>query len=85
MESNDRAILHREYYSKLVTKEIKLFVSRTFGITRLVECKCPHFSDIPLKQWDALAGYLPYRQSLAERVCILKEAAKQLVEEYQGV
>ena len=73
---------HREHYS---TKEIKLLVSRNFGVTRLLGCKCPHLNDIPLKQWDNLAGYLSLSQSLAVRVCILKEAARQIIEEYEEV
>ena len=76
---------HRAHYSKLVTKEIKLLVIRNLEVACLLGCKCEHFNDIPLKHWDNLAGYLSLRQSLAVRVCILKEAARQIVEEQDGV
>ena len=73
---------HRAKYAKLVTPGLKVAVSRMFGTTRLVECDW-HFNDIPLAKWDSLAWIIPFGM-LCERVCTLKEAARQVVEDYEN-
>lgn len=86
---------HQQYYGQFVTNEIKDLVKTTFGIKKLVKAysKDPIFNNIPMKRWDAL-GYLEHYldrtliiatgqgYSNAGAVCVLKEAARQLVEEY---
>jgi hypothetical protein len=73
---------HREHYAKKVTPCTKMQVSRLIGSTRIVKSTCPHFSDIPLSVWDQAARFLDQKGSLATQVCVLKEAAKQIREEY---
>lgn len=87
---------HRQYYGQFVTPAIKQKVLERFGRIRLSSSKEAHFNDIPLHQWDDLAGCriskgyqvvgIPTPRtledgSLATAVCILKEAAKQIIEE----
>lgn len=83
--------LHQKYYGQLVTEGIKRTVKKEFGMERLLASTDPHLNDIPLKRWDDL--YLPNIPSmkplgdyltLAGKVCIAKEAARQLIEEAQG-
>lgn len=87
----DGECTHEEYYGQFVTREIRQLVSRTFTVPRLVASPDPHFNDITLRRWDALAGSLgkPTEAALRDRgdwlslagaVCILKEAARQVVE-----
>jgi hypothetical protein len=73
---------HREHYAKLVTPCTKLQVSRLIGSTRIIESSCPVFSDIPISLWDKAAKFTCYSGSLASQVCTLKEAARQIREEY---
>lgn len=86
---------HQQYYGQFVTNEIKDLVKNKFGIEKLVNAYDvdPNFNNIPLRHWDSL-GYLERhldrnliketRQgySNAGATCVLKEAARQLVEEY---
>lgn len=87
---------HREYYAQFVIKEIKEDVINSFGIKKLQKAfsEDQYFNTIPLQQWDMLVRYMfgayPTVSSkirkcgdfptLAGGVCILKEAARQLVE-----
>lgn len=84
---------HSEYYGQYVTPEIKQRVSRTFGKNQLVTAYSTDkwFNNISLRKWDTLAlqTYLapPVEDefwTLATRVCVLKEAARQIVEEAQN-
>jgi hypothetical protein len=80
---------HRAYYSQFVNPSIKETVKNTVGIDALLKSNDPHLNDIPLKIWDnmmtsgvndkmlKLGDYL----TLAGKVCVLKEAARQLIEE----
>jgi hypothetical protein len=77
---------HSEYYGQFVTKGIKALVLRTIGEKKLIESKKEYFNDIPLHIWDGLAiqrnlFVIDKAYSLAGAVCILKEAARQIVEE----
>lgn len=83
--------LHQKYYGQLVTEGIKRVVKTAIGMERLLASTDPHLNDIPLKKWDDL--YLPNIPSmkplgdyltLAGKVCIAKEATRQLIEEAQG-
>lgn len=80
---------HRFYYSQFVTPEIKGVVKCTIGLKKLLKSTDPHLNDIPIKLWDNM--YLPNVNAkmkelgdyltLAGKVCILKEAARQIIEE----
>ena len=79
---------HREYYSQLVTPEIRAGVwGALYG--RIVASKDPSFNDIALSQWDHLGMFLVPREPFknfgdfytkAGAVCVLKEAAQQIRE-----
>ncbi len=87
---------HRKYYGQFVDTYLKDTVARNFGIKRLVWAYKldGHFNRIPLYEWDGyysaftILGGLPKRLkeagdqwSLSSCVCIVKEAATQVVEE----
>jgi hypothetical protein len=91
-EYMNKACTHREYHGQFVTPRIKSYVLRKFGIDRLTQSTDPHLNDIPLREW----GILNFRAdlfkkadlkaagehySIAFEVCVLKEAARQLIEE----
>lgn len=85
---------HRRYYAQLVKPYLLKAVEAAFG-DRLLRSTNPHFSDtVPLAEWDHLTNIFysafEYRRILQElgdsdtlstRVCVLKEAARQLVEQ----
>jgi hypothetical protein len=88
----DSAAQHRKYYAQFVTPEVKALVQRSIGVTALCASKDPHLNDILLGRWDALVTRLPHivvaklkecgdYLTLGNGVCILKEAARQLIEE----
>lgn len=92
----DNECSHRGYYSQFVTPYIKTLVFQTIGIESLLNSKDEHLNDIPLKKWDTLSGSRCNVLSIAEYpndnkkyyclstgVCILKEAAKQIIEEHR--
>ena len=83
---------HREYWAQFVTDSIVRTIANAFGDS-LINSKDPHFNDIPLERWDRLANF--YKEhiarvnkalgnghvySLSDGVCMLKEAARQIVE-----
>lgn len=94
-ESRDHmARLHRAYYSQFVTDEIKNLVIRYITRPKIEQSIDRYFNDIPLSLWDALVPKLPrsVEDQLREHgdylttaggVCILKEAARHLLEESQ--
>jgi hypothetical protein len=69
-------------------------VRRCIGVETLLASTDPHLNDIPLHRWDVMTGSL-FRQSgmraqmrdvgeirsLSTGVCILKEAARQSIEQ----
>ena len=88
---------HREYYGQFVTDQIKALVLRSFGLSTLLKSvnRDGCFNDIPLKRWDAMVHNLPASVvtqlvacgdwlSLANGVCILKEAARQIREAHES-
>lgn len=85
--SND---LHRAYYAQMVTDQHKRSIIQLFGLDRLLTCTDPHLNDIPLRCWDNLANSIKVsnlkqygeNNSLSSKVCILKEAAKQIIEKH---
>lgn len=80
---------HRQYYGQFVNADTISLVARAFGNDRLLASKDEHFNDIPLALWDALVPHAPgsakFKEAgdfytLAGGVCMLKEAARQIVE-----
>lgn len=78
---------HQKYYGQFVTKSILSTVSIRIGKQRILDSKDPHFNDIPLKEWDALPATKSMVDKMAEckdfltlsgKVCIYKEAARQI-------
>lgn len=90
---------HREYYAQFVNEYVKHIVYCGIGADRLIKSTDPHFNDIYLSTWDKLCPYIKgmvarknvevaaYKKpacSLSDCVCVLKEAARQIVEEETG-
>lgn len=90
---------HREYYSQFVDKNVKSLVLSMFNVNQLVNhfnSEIGKQGYIDLKQWDKLAGGYDTKLkinmlikavdyvSLAAAICILKEAAKQIVESHNN-
>lgn len=87
------ACSHRDYYAQFVTEYILRMVRDVIGMDTLKASRDEHFNDIQLHRWDhlseALKGSLAIANeygdgkkyySLGNGVCILKEAARQLLE-----
>ncbi len=87
-------VSHADYYSQFVTPEIKQLVIDRIGLERLSRSTDEHLNDITLRIWDSMALRFPgepYRthtnlqangdNSLATAVCILKQAARQIIRE----
>jgi len=80
---------HREYYAQFIDKGMKELVVRTFG-DKLQNSQDEHFNDINLDSWDALLPFTTRKAramkdagdwlTMAGSVCMLKEAARQVVE-----
>ncbi|WP_321932617.1 hypothetical protein [Burkholderia cenocepacia] len=92
-DSAARAAIHREYYAQWVGPWLINEVSNWIGADRIKSSTHPHFSDIPLAEWDRLDGIIrPYGArrnkeingesvwSLSDTVCVAKEAAQQIRE-----
>lgn len=85
----DGKCTHREYYAQFVNSQQKSAILSRIGKDRLEKSTCEHFNDIPLKEWDSI--YCPISSSKmkecgdyitnAGRICIIKEAATQILEE----
>jgi hypothetical protein len=82
---------HQEYYSQFVTDGIKRLVTQNFDIKTLQKQfeKDEYFNGMELRLWDKLTHLFQCNKvmcehgdyaTLAGRVCILKEAARQIVE-----
>jgi len=85
----DGKISHREYYGQFVTDSIKKTVLQFIGRKKIVLSQDDSFNDIPLARWDDLptlapSGLLMHEAgdylTLAGKVCIYKEAARQIKE-----
>jgi len=91
LDAEDQRKAHRQYYGQFVTEQHKsLVLNRIADIQKLKASKDSSFNDIPLVLWDRIAaqsicpsermrsvGDFP---TLSGGVCILKEAARQLIE-----
>ena len=82
-------IAHRKYFGQFVTPGTIARVVSSIGADRIKASKCIHFNDIPLAEWDRLAPHLPGSggfskagdyYTLANGVCLAKEAARQWLE-----
>jgi hypothetical protein len=86
---------HRRYHGQFVTMPVYLMVKRRFTVEQLVRCPDQrHFNTIPMHEWEMLVPAVKLmvpRQlikatnegwSNATSVCILKEAARQIVENH---
>lgn len=90
-EYMDRKCSHREYYAQFVDESVRKLVASTIGIERIRKSKDEHLNDIPLKNWDTVAFNIhkgvyekmklagDFRSNAGD-TCILKEAARQIVE-----
>lgn len=85
----DGAAAHRRYFGQFVTNGTKARVLQFIGLDRLMQSTDPHLNDIPLTLWDQLTPALPGSASfakagdyytLANGVCLAKEAARQIIE-----
>lgn len=86
----DHDCTHREYHGQFVTEGIKQTVLSRIGAKTLKKSIDEHLNDIPLKKWDCLPlfNHSTHEQfkavgdyvTLATRVCVYKEAAKQIIE-----
>lgn len=89
-----KSAMHRAYYSQFVTPAIKARVLMYIKRAELLESKDVHFNDIALSRWDAIVkSRLPVGEmmkqcgdylTLGGGVCIVKEAARQIVEDEKG-
>lgn len=80
---------HRRYFGQFVTPGTKARVLQFIGLDRLLASKDPHLNDIPRLLWDQLTPALPGsggfskagdHYTLANGVCLAKEAARQIIE-----
>jgi hypothetical protein len=53
----DTYSIHRQYYAQFVTDTVLDKVSKEIGLPRILASTDKHLNDIPLKEWDALAGF----------------------------
>ena len=72
---------HREFYSQFVNKLHISIVKRRIGLKRLINSNDDSLNDIPLSEWDNLGVFSG--KSMAESVCIWKEAGKQIIENHE--
>jgi len=78
---------HSEYYTQFVKKSH--FDALAFLRDMIMKSTNPHFNDIPLRLWDCIIATYPTEKmkecgdylTIAGKVCILKEAARQMKEE----
>jgi hypothetical protein len=59
---------HHKFYSQFITPSMVYTVSRQIGIDRIKASKCPHFNDIPLREWDLLAPHIKSALNKRDRV-----------------
>ena len=81
---------HEQYYGQFVTDGTKARVLSGIGLDALKKSNDPHFNDIPLHEWDGLVANCPGSAAfskagdyytLAGGICLLKEAARQVLEQ----
>ncbi len=86
---------HREFYEQFVNEEIKQAILNRYSIIELKKAyeENNSFNSIRLSSWDGMASFLRYDHELCNKikehgdfltnagaVCILKEAAKQIID-----
>lgn len=80
---------HRRYFGQFVTSGTKRRVLSAIWEARLLAARDPHLNDIPLGMWDRLTPQLPGSTgfakagdyyTMANGVCLAKEAARQIIE-----
>lgn len=90
------AALHRLYYGQFVNRAIINYVVSVIGKDDLLASKDEHLNDIRLSRWDRMHQCLPFAPgvfhatqngfySLSDTVCTAKEAARQWLDEQQGI
>ena len=88
-EGKGPSAAHRRYFGQFVTDGTKYRVLSVIGLDRLMQSTNPHLNDIPLALWDQLTPELPGSgqfskagdyYTLANGVCLAKEAARQIIE-----
>ena len=83
---------YQEYYDQFVNDDIKKIVLNAFGYEKIKKSysEDKNLNNIPLQKWDSLGYFLNFCEefkkygdfeSLAGKVCILKNAASQIVNE----
>ena len=81
--------IHRRYYAQFVNDRTIAFIGGLFG-PKLLKSTDKFFNDIELGRWDRVNNFLPYNRiskeledhvSVANLVCIAKEAGRQWVEQ----
>ena len=86
---------HREYYGQFVNEAVKRIVMHGIGKNLILQSTDPHMNDIRLPKWDRLklsiisccGGAISKANggggiSLSDTVCVAKEAARQIQEDY---
>lgn len=86
---DDGPAAHRRYFGQFVTPSTIAVVVRAIGKDALLRSGDPHLNDIPLERWDRLVPGLPGSggftragdwYTLANGVCLAKEAARQWID-----
>lgn len=89
----DGTAAHRRYFGQFVTPATIQTVIRSLGHDRLMASSDPHLNDIPLSWWDRMTPALPgsagFKKAgdyytLANGVCLAKEAARQYIEKQKA-
>ena len=83
---------HREYFAQFVTDGTRTAVLNSIGLSALKGSTDLHLNDIPLQRWDNTSFYIQSGSmekagdwlSPAGKVCILKEAARQILDAETG-
>lgn len=85
----DAANLHRKYFAQFVNEVTIRQVEMAIGVDDIKASTAKYMNDIPIQRWHNLAGMLHLARkpkelgevnSLAVRVCVAKEAARQIKE-----
>lgn len=78
---------HREYFAQFVGQTVINHVVKAIGMEEILNSTDEYMNDIPLASWDRVANTMPGSairklheaediNTLANRVCIVKEAAR---------
>jgi hypothetical protein len=85
----EKRCTHREYYAQFVTEGIRQQVLSAIGKETLLRSTDPHLNDIPLAKWDSIHQRFDAiatrfsadgDNSMNAGTCIVKEAARQIIE-----